>query len=181
MTAALQQVFSAADILPQFRHSPVGLLLEYHNLGRPFEVHASAKLLVGMCMDNRKMLRLPDNFAYVLRAGGANLRRLEFKVSFAIALGGVRAVALIGHDDCGMVGLRQRREAFIRGLVDNAGWTTEAAGAHFDEHAAHFEISDAAVFVREEAQRLRRRYPGVLVAPLFYLVRDGRLCHVREE
>ncbi len=181
MTPSLLPVTCAAEILPSYRQTPIGLLLEYQNLGRPFDTYATAQLLIGMCMDNRKMLRVPDNFAYILRAGGANLQRVEFKVSFAIALGGVRALALIGHDQCGMVHLPQRRDAFIRGLVENAGWTTKAAATHFDEHAADFEVGDAAEFIRAEAKRLRRRYPTVLVAPLFYLVDYGKLYQVQED
>jgi carbonic anhydrase len=181
MMPTLLPVSSAADILPPYRGTPIGLLLEYHNLARPFDVHREAKLLVAMCMDNRKALHMPDNFAYVLRSGGANLQRLEFKVSFAIAVGGVRALALIGHDDCRMVGLAQRRTAFIRGLVENGGWTPEAATAHFAAYAAAFEIGDAAGFVLGEARRLRRRYPKMLVAPPFSLLRSGRLRQVREE
>ncbi len=181
MTPTILPVKSVADILLPYRGTPIGLLLEYHNLARPLDVHGEAKLLVGMCMDNRTSLRVPDNFAYILRSGGANLQRLEFKVSFAIAVGGVRALALIGHDDCRMVGLARRRDTFIRGLVENAGWTAEEAAAHFDGHAGAFEIGDAAGFVLEQARTLRRRYPKVLVAPLYYLVGDGRLCHIREE
>ena len=40
-----------------------------------------------MCMDNRKHLHIPDNFAFIIRSGGANLRYSEFKVSYAIAVG----------------------------------------------------------------------------------------------
>lgn len=180
MTPTLLPVTCAADILPQYRGTPVGLLLEYQNLGRPFDIYATAQLLIGMCMDNRKMLRVPDNFAYILRAGGANLRRSEFKVSFAIAIGGARALALIAHDQCGMVGLTQRREAFVRGLVDHAGWTAENAARHFDERAPDFEVTDAGGFVCAEAQRLSRYYPKLLVAPLFYRVDEGKLYQLQE-
>ena len=62
------------DIFPELRASPIGLLLEYHNLNREYETHTQAQLLVGMCMDNRKHLHIPDNFSYIIRAGGANLR-----------------------------------------------------------------------------------------------------------
>jgi carbonic anhydrase len=44
-------------------------LLEYHNLGRALDVCTKAQLLIGMCMDNRKHLRIPDNFAFIIRAG----------------------------------------------------------------------------------------------------------------
>jgi len=66
-----------------------------------------------MCMDNRKHLHMPDNFAFIIRTGGANLRYSEFKVSYAIAVGGVRHIALIGHSKCGMVNLAARKEAFV--------------------------------------------------------------------
>jgi carbonic anhydrase len=180
MTPSLLPVTCAVDILSQYRQTPIGLLLEYQNLNRLFDSWATAQLLIGMCMDNRKMLRVPDNFAYILRAGGANLRRSEFKVSFAIAIGGVRALALIAHDQCGMVGLTQRRDAFIHGLVAHAGWTAADAARHFDERAPDFEVADAAGFVCAEAQRLRKYYPKLLVAPLFYRVDEGKLYQLQE-
>ena len=76
-------------------------------------------------MDSRKQLRMPEKFSFVLRAGGANLRYSEFKVSYAIAVGGVRYVALIGHTQCGMVNLAARKNLFTDGMVDGAGWTPE--------------------------------------------------------
>lgn len=92
----LVAVQNREDIFPAYRRTPIGCLLEYHNLSRPFETYTRAELLVGICMDNRKHLRIPDNFAYIIRAGGANLRYSEFKVSYAISIGGVGAIALIG-------------------------------------------------------------------------------------
>ncbi|MFH1707605.1 MAG: carbonic anhydrase [Planctomycetota bacterium] len=180
MNDILISVSREADILPQWRDTPVGELLRYHNLREPHREYRRAEILIGMCMDNRNMLRIPDNFAYIIRAGGANLSRMEFKVSFAIAIGGVRTICLIGHSDCGMVGLASRRQAFIDGLILNGGWTLEAATAHFDQHVSEFGISDAADFVRIKAAMLRQRYPKVVVAPLFYTVEDGLLHHIRE-
>lgn len=171
-------VESAGDILPAYRGTPVGRLLEYHNLGIPLDPHQEAELIVGMCMDNRKSLRMPDNFAYVLRAGGANLRRLEFKVAFAVSRG-IRSVALIGHTDCGMAELANRKEAFIRGMVENAGWTEEAAREFFEQSAPAFEIGNPVDFTMDEAERLGRRFPRVLVAPLLYRVEDRRLYQLR--
>lgn len=177
----LEAVSKEADILPAFRGTPVADLLRYHNLGAAHREYERAELLIGMCMDNRKVLRIPDNFAYILRTGGGNLEHLEFKVSFAVAVGGVGAMCLIGHNDCGMVNLSAKRQAFVDGLVQNGGWTAEEASRHFDRHGAGFEIHDAADFVRSEAVRLRLRYPKIVVAPLFYTVEDGLLHHVHEE
>jgi carbonic anhydrase len=79
-----------------------------------------------------------------------------------------------------MVRLTQRREAFIRGLVANAGCTAEEAAEQFDEHAVDFEIDDEVQFVLAEAARLGRCYPKILVAPLIYRVEDNRLYQVQE-
>ena len=75
---------SKDDIFPKYRDTPIGKLLEYHDLGKPLDVIAAPQLLIGMCMDNRKHLTMPDNFAFIIRSGGANLRYSEFKVSYAI-------------------------------------------------------------------------------------------------
>lgn len=176
----LVPVSSKEDIFPEFRDTPIGLLLEYHNLNREYEPYTQAQLLVGMCMDNRKHLRIPDNFAFIIRAGGANLRYSEFKVSYAIAVGGVRYIALIGHNQCGMVNLMARREMFINGLTENAGWEKELAEQHFMSFAPMFEIGDEIDFVTSEAKRLRSRYPKIQVAPLLYRVEDNLLYQVKE-
>jgi carbonic anhydrase len=176
----LLPVTSPGDIPEVYRDTPIGLLLEYHNTGRPHVQYSSAQLLVGMCMDNRKHLNIPDNFAFIIRAGGANLRYSEFKVSYAVAVGGVRALALIGHSQCGMVNLAARKEQFVQGLVDNAGWPRESAEEHFHSFAPMFEISNEVEFILSEVSRLRSRYPKILIAPLLYRVEDNRLYLISE-
>lgn len=176
----LVPVTTKDDIFPGLRDTPIGLLLEYHNLSREYETYTQAQLLVGMCMDHRKHLHIPDNFSYIIRAGGANLRYSEFKVSYAIAVGGVRHIALIGHNQCGMVNLMARKESFIKGLTENAGWDRDFAEQHFTQFAPMFEIGNEIDFVLSEAQRLRLRYPKIQVAPLLYRVDDNLLYQVRE-
>lgn len=177
----LSPVKSKEDIFPEYRDTPVGLLLAYHNLNREYETYTQAQLLVGMCMDHRKHLHIPDNFSYIIRAGGANLRHSEFKVSYAIAVGGVKSIALIGHNNCGMVNLVERREKFIQGLVENAGWEKDKAEQHFNQFAPMFEIENETDFILSETQRLRLRYPKVQVAPLLYIVEDNLLYQIKEE
>lgn len=173
-------IASFEEIPEQYRGTPVERLLAWHNGFGEYQEHVSqAEMLVGMCMDNRKKLRIPENFAFILRAGGGNLRPSEFKVSFAVAVGGVRAIAIIVHNHCGMVGLSARREQFVNGLVD-AGWERELAEQHFDSYAPLFEIGNEIDFVLTEAKRLRGRYPRVLVAPLLYNVDDNRLYCLQE-
>ena len=173
-------VEQTSQIPPQYRDTPIADLLEYHNLERPFDTYTTAKLLVGMCMDSRKHLKIPENFSFIIRSGGANLRYSEFKVSYAIACGGVSAIALMGHTNCGMVNLAGRRDLFIRGLIDNAGWTREQAEEHFNTLAPMFEIGNEVDFIRSETQRLRNRYPKIIVCPMMYKLEDNRLYLIPE-
>jgi carbonic anhydrase len=131
-------------------------------------------------MDHRKRLRIPENFAYVMRSAGANFRGLEFQISFAVAVGGVRAIALIGHNQCGMVDLGARRSEFIHGLIDRAGWSRSRAERHFDGLMPQFEIGDAAELVHSQARDLQQQYPPLVVAPLMYDVEDGMLYQLDE-
>ncbi len=176
----LISINSANEIPDTYRNTPIGLLLEYHNLEKELDHYSKAQLLIGMCMDNRKHLRIPDNFAYIIRSGGANLRFSEFKVSYAIAVGGVSHLALIGHDNCGMVNLASRKDAFIKGLAERAGWESEAAEEHFNQFAPLFEIGNEVDFVLNETVRLRRRYPKIQIAPMLYLVEDNKLYLIDE-
>ena len=178
----LAPVERAADILPAYRDTPVAALLRYHNLGEPLpRTTGSAELLIGMCMDHRKDLTIPNEFAYVIRAAGGNLRDREFDVSYAVSIGGMRHLALLAHTDCGMSHLMAKREAFVEGLVQRGHWTEAQAAAHFDDCAARYQIGDPVTFVAQEAARLRLRYPGLLVAPLMYHVDNDRLAQVVEE
>lgn len=177
----LVKVESKNDIFPEYRDTPIGWLLEYHNFDRPFESYTTAKLLIGMCMDHRKHLHMPDNFAYIIRTGGANLRNSEFKVSYAIAVGGVAHIALIGHNNCGMVNLVARKDQFVKGLVERAGWDEGWAEEHFFQNAPSSEIVNEVDFVASEAKRLRLRYPKIMVAPMLYNIDDNKLYLVKEQ
>jgi len=137
-------------------------------------------LLVGMCMDHRKHLHIPENFSYIIRTGGANLRYSEFKVSYAISVGGIKHIALIGHNNCGMVNLNSKKDQFISGLVKEGGWSQVRAEEHFNNFAPMFEVGNAMEFVAYEAKRLRIKYPKIVVAPLFYNVDDNKLYMIKE-
>lgn len=131
-------------------------------------------------MDNRKRLNIPENFAFIIRAGGANLRHNEFKVSYAIGVGKIQHIALIGHNNCGMVNLASKKTELIEGLVQNAGWSSEAAEDHFHHFAPMFEIGNEVEFTLSEAKRLRLRYPKITVAPLIYRLEDNLLYLIDE-
>lgn len=176
----LIEVKSINDIPKEYRNTPIQLLVEYQNLGRPFDSYATAQMLVGMCMDNRKALNVPDNFAYILRAGGANMRPSGFKISYAIGVGGVRYMAIAGHNQCGMVNIMSRKDQFIEGLIEGAGWEREKAESHFMSLVPIFEIGNEIDFVLSEVQRLRAEYPKIMFAPMLYRIETNHLHFIKE-
>ena len=176
----ISEINSREDIDQNYLHTPIGLLLEYHNLSKPLDKHTEAKILIGMCIDNRKHLNLPDNFAYIIRSGGANLKYNDFHISYAIAVGNIKHIALIAHNKCGMVNLKDRKDNFISGLENNAGVNKNWAEEHFIQFEPTFEIENEIDFIISETNRLRLVYPKITIAPMFYNVDNQRLFLVNE-
>jgi len=176
----LIKINTKEDIFAEYKNTPISVLLEYHNLNASYNAVSSPQMLIGMCMDNRKYLHIPDNFAYIIRSGGGTLRFSEFKVSYTIAIGGIKTIAIIAHNHCGMVNLMSKREQFIQGLVDIVGWERQRAEDHFMNFAPMFEIGNEIEFVLEEAKRLRNKYPNILIAPLYYNLDDNLLYLIKE-
>ena len=176
----LIKITNDKQIPSNYTKTPISELISYQNLDAEFKAYNSAELLIGMCMDNRKQLRMPENFAYIIRTGGANLRYSEFKVSYAIAIGGVKYIALIAHDNCGMVNLISKKADFIDGLCRNANWDRKRAEEHFMNYAPMFEIDNEVEFVVNESKRLSEKYLGVQVVPLLYTIEDNMLSMILE-
>jgi len=175
----IKDILTPADIPKEIQGTPVETLIRCHNFGEDRKQYDNAEILVGMCMDNRKVLRVPDNFAYIIRTAGGNMKYSDFVISYAVALGKIKAIAIIGHDDCGMCGLHNRKESYIKGL-ENAGWDKDTAEQHFDSFSPIFEIGNEEDFVISEVKRIKNRYAKLIVAPLFYRVSDGLLSYIEE-
>ena len=180
MKSQIVKVNSESDIPKELAQTPIGQLLRYQNFSAPFKKHDKAEMLVGMCMDNRKQLTLPENFAYIIRTGGGNLRYSEFKLSYAIAIAHIRYVALIAHNHCGMVGLTSLQNDFVAGLSELPGWDKNRAKEHFLYFAPMFEIDNEVEFVIGEAKRLGKKYQGVSFIPLYYTIEDNTLSLIKE-
>jgi carbonic anhydrase len=179
--AELIPVQAAERILPQYRNTPVERLLRYHNLREPQPpTTIQAEILIGTCIDHREELIVPNEFAYVIRTAGGNLRNHEFQISYVIAAAKVTTLALLVHTDCGMSHVTKKRETFISGLVERGGCTLEEATRQFEEHASVYEIGDPVTFVLTETARIRRLYPKILVAPILYQVEDDKLVQILE-
>ncbi len=166
---------SERNIPSEYKNTPIGKLLQYHDLGRKLSPYKKPEILLGVCMDDRIQLSLPKNFAYVIRTGGGNLRYNEFQISYAVSAGSVGYIALIGHDDCGMVNLAAKKDKIVNGLVDKAGWDKRSAEEQFNACSSMFEIADPIGFTFLEAKRLKAKYPKITVVPMLYKVEDNRL------
>ncbi|MBI2059316.1 MAG: carbonic anhydrase [Nitrospirae bacterium] len=169
------------DVLTDYRDTPVGDLLRHHNLCLHPKYSDRPRLFIAACMDYRISLRVPDRFAFFMRVPGANLRGHEFGLSSAVALFGIRAVCLIGHDDCAMENVSASREAFVSGLVKNGGWNEEEAARQFNRFRALNQTGGVTVFLRSETARLQALYPKVFFAALLYRVREDRLYQIPPE
>ena len=80
-----------------------------------------------------------------------------------------------------MVSLADRKQIFIDGLTERAGWEKDRAEEHFMQFAPMFEIGNEIEFVLSEAGRLRTKYPKITIAPMLYKVDDNRLYLINED
>ncbi|MGH2550264.1 MAG: carbonic anhydrase [Thermomicrobiales bacterium] len=169
------------DILPVYRDTPVEELLRYHNFREPRPTdNETPKMFIAMCIDFRKFLVVPNDYAYIMRTAGARLRGNEFELLYAIAVGGVSTVVLIGHTDCGMTRVINQRDQFVTGLGERAGVSEETASEIFDTFAPEYAIEDPVKAMVAEAIMLRGLLKGVMIAPLLYRVNDDKLVQILE-
>lgn len=180
MDRRLIAVKSESDIPAEYRCTPVSRLFLSHNLKSTFGANSAAELAIVTCMDSRLRIRLPHNFAFFIRNAGARVEDSIFEISFAIAVGGVQAVVVIGHTDCRMVGLEALKEGFVHGLSERGGWNPEQASLHFSAMCPGLSKADAVESVKSCARLLRSMYPNFMIVPLVYNVNDDLLYLVKE-
>ncbi len=180
MHTSIIPVYSQNDIPDRLRDTPVAALLGFHNFNQGESAYDKPQMLIGTCIDYRIKLHLPDNFAYVIRSAGANLRYSDFQTSFSIAVGGVRSIAIIGHSHCAMVKVEEKEDLFVKGLHETAGWSAHTAKEHFQQFTPLHGISDEVEFVLKETRRLRLGYPSIEVTPMFYDLESHKIHLIKE-
>jgi hypothetical protein len=180
-SGSLKRVEGTKDIAARYQGTPIADWLRYHNLGEGPHVYDSPRLLIVTCMEHSIQLHLPKNFAEVLCLAGANLRHREFDLACALAFTGIRHVCVVGHTDCAMESLKDKKADFTSGLQKIAGWSESRAELQFGLCAPRLGISNAVDFTLFEAAWLERRFPGILVAPLIYDAKDGALYQIARQ
>jgi len=145
---------------------PIHILLQSHNEGAIFPPFHRPALAVVTCMDYRIHLHMPENFAFVLRTGGANPDPVEPYLAFVVARMGIEAIALIGHTDCAM----QYPDPYVLNHLP----ATESCIRQYRAQVAALAIGEVEHFTRRQARKLTARL-GLPVVPLLYRVEDHRL------
>ncbi len=175
----LKTVTKEDDISPELQGTPIASLLSSHNLGVVMREYERPELLICTCMDYRIKLNIPARYTFIIRTPGANLLDSEFGLATAVALGGIRAVAIIGHTDCAMTKITDDPDKFVEGL-SQSGWSRQSAKEYFESQAPTHSFTDPVQLIINQCQLLRRRYTEILFAPLIYDVEDGKLYQVME-
>ncbi len=176
----IKPIKSMRDIPSQLLNTPYEQLIRFHNFKQNDQIFDKPNLIIATCMDYRINLKIPDRFAFVIRTAGANVQRLEFKISFASSMAEISYVVIIGHTDCGMVNLSSKEEKVVEGLVKNIGWTKEYAIEHFNSCKPLFGIEHEADFSFEQCKILGKKYPKLNFLPLVYKVEDNLLYLIQE-
>ncbi len=181
MKLSLSPVRTTSDLAPEYKDSPIADLFRFHDKRAAGNSYSHAPLLIVTCMDRRIALNTPPGYAYVVRTAGANTRSVLFNIDYAVAVAKVEAIALIGHNDCAMTRVKDQRTEFEQGMLTTQDWAADKASRTYDNGCEWFGIDDAVVSTWKETHALRKRYPNTPVAPLYYLVKDGRLVQIVAE
>lgn len=169
----LKRMEREADVPQRWHNTPVNALIAAQNFNHPVTPVGTPQILIATCIDFRLMPKVPPAYAYVIRVATGRLIGLEFALTYGIAEG-VKHVALIGHDDCGMTKISQHGPLMIDVLVDQ-GWDRERAEEYVASQAGRHEIEDEVEALKKEFFRLKRLFKKVEFAPLFASVDTGEL------
>jgi len=146
-----------SDALPnEWRGSPIETLIAAENFGKPAEPAESPQLLIATCIEFRYALPIPRMYAYVIRRASGRLNGSEFSVAYVLSRG-VKHLALIGHNDCGMTKVAENAPAMVETLVEQ-GWNRERAEEYISYHAARHSIAPLFVCLADTRLYLPKWY-----------------------
>lgn len=161
------------SIPKEWKGTPIEELIGAHNFDKPIEPGETPRLLLVSCIEYRFSPQVPHSFAYVARKAGSRLIGEEFSVAYTVAKG-VKHIALIGHNDCGMTKVNQSKPLLIDALVSQ-GWDKTAATLYVNANAPSHMIGDELESLEQEYLRLSALFKKVMIAPLFVSIASAHL------
>ncbi len=169
----LNSIKTVADIPKRWIGTPIEKLISAHNFDIAIEPAASPQLMVATCIEFRFQPKVPHFFAYEMRQASGRLTGAEFTVAYVLTKG-VRHLALIGHNDCGMTKVHEHGAAMEAALVEQ-GWDTDRASDYVTMNGPRYAIRDEVDALEREYRRLRRVFKDLEIAPLFAALANGFL------
>jgi len=162
------------DNLPErWLGTPIHNLIKSENFGLPIKAAGRPELLICTCIEFRYALPIPAMYAYVIRRASGRLIGSEFSIAYVLA-NGVRHLALIGHDDCGMSKVSTAKRGMIAALVDQ-GWDRDRAEDFVAVQSSRYSMEDELDALEREYIRLKRLFRKLEIAPLFVSLADRML------
>jgi carbonic anhydrase len=169
----LTSIESVSDVPAQWKGTPIECFIMAQNFGWPIQATGKVELLVSTCIEFRYALPIPRMYSYVIRRASGRVLGSEFSVGYTLAQG-VKYLALIGHNDCGMTKAIANSERVVAALVDQ-GWDEDLAQRYVDAQLKRHSIHDELDALREEFIRMKRVFRKLIIAPLFVCLHDSRL------
>lgn len=173
LNTRLTRIDKPEDIPEHWQNTPISDIIGAHNFNHEIAVTGEPKMLISTCIEFRFRPEVPSNYAYVIRRASGRLIGSEFSLVYALSRG-VKHVALIGHNDCGMTKVSFHKAAMIKALIEQ-GWDAERAEEFITMHAGRYHIEDEVDSLRKEFVRLKRLFKNVEIAPLFVSLSSNKL------
>lgn len=174
----IRAIKSRDDLPTQWQSSPIEEFIGAHNFETPIARKSATNpsLLIVSCIEFRFTPDIPPYFAYVIRSAGGRLSHMagsEFAISYVLAKG-VRHIAMVGHNDCGMTKVYEFKPKLVEALIEQ-GWEPEKAQRFIDDNADTFAIKDEVDSLEQEYVRLKDSFKNTVIAPLFVSLSSKRL------
>lgn len=163
----------ANDVPERWHGTPIETLILSHNFEHVIESTGEPQLLIATCIEFRYQPKVPPSFAYVIRRASGRMVGSEFSLAYTLAKG-VRHLALVGHNDCGMTKVAEHKQAMIDALVEQ-GWYPDRAEDYVSMHASRYAIKDELDSLKHEYLRLRRLFRNLEIAPLFLSLANSKM------
>jgi carbonic anhydrase len=170
---SLVELRSRDDIPQEWIGTPIEAFIMSQNFCWPIQPTGKPEMLITTCIEFRYALPVPRMYAYVIRRASGRIIGSEFSVAYTMSKG-VKCLAMIGHNDCGMTKVPEATPDLIRVLV-NQGWDPQLAEQYVVKHGARHAIDDEIEALKQEYRRMRSLFPKLLIAPLFVCLYDSKL------
>lgn len=174
----LNPILGPKDMPERWQGTPIDEFISAHNFNKPIETESgdAPKLLLVSCIEFRFAPQVPANFAYMIRTAGGRISNIpgsEFALAYILA-NGVKHIATVGHNDCGMTKVEAFKPKLVEALVEQ-GWERDNAQKFIEENAETFAMKDEIDSLEFEFLRMRSLFKNVEIAPLFVSLSSSRL------